>query len=180
MKQAVVEAFEHDPDVARSHRERRLQRLEQQTTTTVNKGHGRLEQRTLTSTTALNEYLDWPGVQQVFRLERRRTIKGKCTTEIAYGITSLTRTQANAATLLTLVRGHWSIENNLFGVRDTTFGEDACRVRTGHAPQNLAAIRNAAITLLNRINCPNIDATLRRHAARPHEAIALIRGSPEN
>jgi len=38
----------------------------------------------------------------------------------------LARTQADAAALLALVRGHWSIENNLFGVRDTTFGEDAC------------------------------------------------------
>ena len=180
MKQAITDAFEHDPDVARSNRERRVERLERQTASTANKGHGRIEQRTLTSTTALNEYLDWPGVQQVFRLERRRTIKGRQTMEIAYGITSLTRTQADAAALLALVRGHWSIENNLFGVRDTTFGEDACRVRTGYAPQNLAAIRNVAITLLNRIDGSNKAATLRRHAARPQEAIALIRGSPEN
>ncbi len=180
MKQAVVEVFAGDQPGVQSPWYKRLERREQQTATTVNKGHGRIEQRTLTSTTALNEYLDWPGVQQVFRLERRRTIKGKRTTEMAYGITSLKRGQADAATLLTLVRGHWSIENNLFGVRDTTFGEDACRVRTGHAPQNLAAIRNVAITLLNQINCPNKAATLRRHAARPQEAIALIRGSPEN
>ena len=163
-----------------SNRERCLERIEQQTTTTVNKGHGRLEQRTLTSTTALNDYLDWPGVQQVFRLERRRTIKGKSTTEIAYGITSVGRGRADAAALLALVRGHWAIENNLFGVRDTTFGEDACRVRTGHAPQNLAAIRNLAVSLLNLIGCPNQAAALRRHAAHPQEAIALIRASPEN
>ena len=166
--------------MARSNRERRIERLEQQTASTANKGHGRIEQRTLTSTTALNDYLDWPGVQQVFRLERCRTIKGKCTTEIAYGITSLARTQADAAALSALVRGHWSIENNLFGVRDTTFGEDACRVRTAHAPQNLAAIRNVAITLLNQINCSNKADTLHRHAAQFHGGVALIRGSPEN
>ncbi len=77
MKQAVADAFEHDPHVARSNHEQRIERLEQQTASTANKGHGRIEQRTLTSTTALNEYLDWPGVQQVFRLERCRTIKGK-------------------------------------------------------------------------------------------------------
>ena len=178
MKQAVAEAFACDQPLVQSPWHQRLERREQQTATTVNKGHGRIEQRTLTSTTALNEYLDWPGVQQVFRLERWRTIKEKRTTEIAYGITSLTRTQADAAGLLALVRGHWSIENNPFAVRDTTFGEDACRVRTGHAPQNLAAIRNVAITLLNQ--CSNKAATLRRHTARPQEAIALIRGSPEN
>jgi predicted transposase YbfD/YdcC len=93
---------------------------------------------------------------------------------------SVAQQQADAAALLTLVRGHWSIENNLFGVRDTTFGEDACRVRTGQAPQNLAAIRSVAITLLNRIGGSNKAATLRRHAAHPYEAVALIRGSPEN
>jgi predicted transposase YbfD/YdcC len=180
LKEAITEAFAGDQPGVQSPWHKRLERREQQTVTTVNKGHGRIEQRTLTSTTALNEYLDWPGVQQVLRLERRRTIKGKHTTEIAYGITSLARTQADAAALLALVRGHWSIENNLFGVRDTTFGEDACRVRTGHAPQNLAAIRNVAISLLNRIDCSNKAATLRRHAARPQEAIALIRDLPEN
>ena len=105
-------------------------------------------------------------MQQVFRLERQRTIKGKPTTEIAYGITSLARTQADAAALLALVRGPWSIENNLFGIRDTTFGEDAGRVRTGYAPQDLAAIRNVAITLLNRIDGSNKAATLRRPSVR--------------
>jgi len=180
LKQAVVEAFACDQARAKSAWHRRLERREQQTATTVNKGHGRIDQRTLTSTTALNKYLDWPGVQQVFRLERRRTIKGKRTIEIAYGITSLKRSQANAAVLLALTRGHWSIENKLFCIRDTTFGEDACRVRTGHAPQNLAAIRNAAITLLNQINSSNKAATLRRHAAHPQEAIALIRKKTDN
>ncbi len=180
MKQAVAEAFACDQPGYNLLGHKRSKPCEPQTATTVNKGQGRIERRTLTSATALNEYLDWPGVQQVFRLERHRTIKGKRTTEIAYGITSLARTQADAAVLLALVRGHRSIENNLFGIRDTTFGEDAGRVRTGHAPQNLAAMRNVAITLLNPINCSNKAATLRRHAARPHEAIALIRGSPEN
>jgi len=60
-----------------------------------------------------------------------------------------------------------------------TFGEDACRVRTGHAPQNLAIVRNLAITLLNGIGCKNKAAALRRHAAQPREALALIRGSPD-
>ncbi len=50
---------------------------------------------------------------------------------------------------LALVRGHWSIENNLFGARNTTFGENASRVRASDAPQNLAAIRNLAVNLLN-------------------------------
>ena len=58
---------------------------------TIEKGHGRVERRTLTSTTALNQHLNWPGVQQVCRLERERTIRGQRTSEVAYYVTSLPR-----------------------------------------------------------------------------------------
>ena len=106
---------------------------EQQTASSLDKGHSRVESRQLTSTTALNDYLDWPGVGQVFQVERQRTIRGQTTTEIAYGITSLSRDRADAAKLLALIRDDWGIENSLHYVRDVTFGEDTCRVRTGHA-----------------------------------------------
>ena len=86
-------------------------------------------------------YSDWPGLEQAFVLTRSRTIRGKTTTETAYGITSLPRKHADAKTLLRLTRGHWGIENRLHGVRDMTFGEDACRVRKGPAPHRLAAVR---------------------------------------
>ena len=107
-------------------------------------------------------------------LRRQRTVKGTTTTETAFGITSLTRQQADAGDLLRLVRHHWSIENRLFHVRDVTFGEDACRVRTGHGAHNLAILRNLAITLLNLCGVTNKAAALRRHAAHPYEALALI------
>ena len=91
-------------------------------------------------------------------------------------VTSLVRDEADAKDLLELTRGHWSIENRLFHTRDVTFGEDACRVRSGHGPQNLAAIRNAAITLLNDAGHANKAAAQRRFAARPQEALTLVRG----
>jgi hypothetical protein len=78
----------------------------------VDKGHGRKEVRQLISTTALNGYLDWPGVGPVFELERVRVLKGKTEVVAVYGITSLKRDAADAAALLALVRGHWGIENN--------------------------------------------------------------------
>ena len=130
--------------------------------------------RTLTSTTALNGYLDWPGVGQVFRLVRERTTGGVTTTEVVYGITSLTRTQADAGQLLALTRDHWGIENRLHYVRDETFGEDRCRVRTGSAPQLLAAIRNTAIYLLEGVAAASKAAATRRFATRPQEAMPLI------
>jgi predicted transposase YbfD/YdcC len=140
----------------------------------VDKGHGRIERRTLTSTTALNAYVDWPGVGQVFRLVRERTIGDTTTTEVVYGITSLTRAQADAGRLLALTRDHWGIENRLHYVRDETFGEDRCRVRRGSAPQLLAAVRNVAIYLLEGVAAASKAAATRRFAARPHEALPLI------
>lgn len=158
----------------------RQRQREQQRAESVTKGHGRLEHRTLTSTTALNEYLRWPGVQQVFKVERRRTMRGQTSVEAAYGITSLSRDQADAERLLALTRRHWGIENRLFYVRDVIFGEDQCRVRTGSAAQVLAAMRNIAITLLNLSGCRNKAAALRRFAAQPRKAIALARGELES
>src|SRR4051812_3847506 len=83
--------------------QQRLKAAQEETATEFNKGHGRKEQRTLTRTTLLNDYLDWPDIGQVFRLERKRTIGTLVTVETVYGITSLTTDQANAADLLNLV-----------------------------------------------------------------------------
>lgn len=112
---------------------------------------------------------------QAFRLVRQRTLHGKTTTETVYGITSLPPHRADADSLLRLTRQHWGIENRVFYVRDVTFGEDHCRVRTGSAPMILSTLRNLALNLLTRYAVPNKAAALRRHAARPHEALALIR-----
>ena len=110
----------------------------------------------------------------MFKIERQRTIRGQATTEVAYGVTSLDRTKADAADLLRLNRGHWGIENRLFHVRDVTLGEDACRVRSGSAPQILSTLRNTTLYLLNTAGHINMAAALRRHAAHPPEAMALL------
>lgn len=79
-----------------------------------------------------------------------------------------------------VLRGRWGIENRLFLVRDATMSEDARRVRSGAAPQALAALRNASLSLLRAAGRTNVAAALRRHAAKPYEALALIRASPDN
>ena len=48
------------------------------------------------------------------------------------------------------IRQHWSIENQLHWVLDVTFGEDACRIRTGNAPENMALLKRWSINLLNQ------------------------------
>ena len=138
------------------------------------KGHGRVETRRIRTTVRLTGYLDWPGAKQVCLLERTRRIKGKTTVETVCAVTSLGPERASAGQLLAISRGHWHIENRLHWVRDVSLGEDACRVRTGEAPEILAAIRNAALRLLRSSGLNEIAATLRRHAAKPLEAIGLV------
>jgi hypothetical protein len=143
------------------------------------KGHGRIERRQLLAMSVSPARVGWPGARQVVLLRRERRIGLQAPTiEFHCGITSLRRRDADAAALLRHIRGHWGIENRLFHVRDVTLGEDACRVRSGHAPQNLAALRNLALTLISAAGWINKAAALRRHAAHPHEALALIKASP--
>jgi hypothetical protein len=136
------------------------------TATTVEKGHGRRERRTLTATTALKGYLDWPGVAQVGRVESVVDRGGKRTTEPRYFITSVPRAVADAAALPGWSRGHWTVENRSHYVRDVSLGEDASRIRKGSGPQVMAALRNLAIGLLRSTGAENIAEAMRRNAAK--------------
>jgi hypothetical protein len=122
----------------------------------------------------LNGYLDWPDVAQAFELERVRILKDKTEVEVVYGITSLKRQGADAQTLLHLVRAHWGIENKLHYVRDETLGEDRCRARKGSTPEVLAALRNVAVFLPDKVEAASNAAATRRFAAHPDEALALL------
>ena len=126
------------------------------------------------TTTRLTGYLDWPGVQQVCLLERVRRLKGRETTEAVCAITSLGPERASAAKLLGIARGHWGIENRLHWVRDLTLGEDACRVRTGAAPQVLSGLRNTVLYVLRATGLGRIAEALRHLAARPDEAVKRV------
>jgi hypothetical protein len=143
---------------------------------TLDRGHGRIERRRLTVSDALVGYSTWPGVQQVFRLERETVLRatGEIRAETVYGVTSLDRARATADRLLRLTRHHWCIENRSHWVRDVTFDEDRSQVRCGSTPEVMAAFRNAAIGLLRVSGEPNIAAACRRLAACPRAALALI------
>jgi predicted transposase YbfD/YdcC len=142
----------------------------------TNKGHGRMEVRQLRVSSQLNDYLasTWPGVQQVFRLERRVLRNGKLTTEWVYGMTSLPASLLPPDQLLALVRRHWQIENRSHWRRDVTLGEDDCKVASGQAPQVLAALNNIVLAIVYFIGAPNLARQLRRFDALPDEALALL------
>jgi predicted transposase YbfD/YdcC len=136
--------------------------------------HGdRREVRRLRASAALAGYTDWPGARQVCRVERVVERGGAVRREVAYAVTSL-GPRVGPGALLRIWRGHWAIENRLHYVRDVTLGEDACRVRSGAAPQVLAALRNATIGLLRRSGSTNIAASLRANAWQPGAALRLL------
>ena len=143
------------------------------TSTRRNKGHGRIEVRRIATTTWLNEYLAWPQVGQVFRLERERRVKGKTTTEVAYGITSLSRSEADAERLLDLTRAHWRIENGLHWVLDVTFREDDSRVRDRTAARNFALLRKIALNLVARDRSTQTSLRGRRKKAAWNDGYML-------
>jgi predicted transposase YbfD/YdcC len=120
---------------------------------TIEKDHGRIETRNALWVREL-AWLDhpirqhWPKLAGVGMVERTRTISGKTSTERAFYIGSNGVT--NAECFAMAARSHWGVENRLHWVLDVTFREDDCRVRKGHAPQNLSALRKFALALLRK------------------------------
>jgi predicted transposase YbfD/YdcC len=155
--------------------------IPRQTAQTIDRQHGRNEVRALQVTGALTAYLaadsPWPDIAQVARLTRTVTTKrptARTREEVVYLLTTLSPQHACPHCLLRLVRGHWQIENGLHHVREVTFGEDRSRLRTGHAPQIRAALRNLALTLLHRAGHGAIAAARRAFAYQPSKALALV------
>jgi predicted transposase YbfD/YdcC len=146
------------------------------TAETLEKGHGRIEQRTITVSSALKGYLNWPAVEQVFQLERTftRVKDGKVMHEVAYGVTSLTVQEASPQRLLELVRKHWEIENQLHYRRDDTLREERCTLRTGHAAPMMAAINNLVLGILRRQGVTNVPDARRHFQRYPEEALTLV------
>jgi predicted transposase YbfD/YdcC len=147
---------------------------------TIEKAHGRIERRTLTASTELKGYGNWPYAEQVFKLERHfeRVADGRVMHEVVYGVTSLTAQEADAARLLEIVRGHWSIENRLHYRRDQTMREDWYHVRMGTAPQAMAVINNLVLGLLDQQDFRSVPEARRHYAANLDQALDLIIQSP--
>ena len=144
------------------------------------KGHGRLETRTLERTAALNDYLDWPEVGQVLRRTYRAVelTTGAVSEEATYGLTSLPPQAASVGQVEALWRGHWSVENRVHYPRDVSWGEDAGQVRAGHAPQALATLRNGVLNLLRAQGWRSIPDALRHYGAYAPRALRLLGALP--
>lgn len=144
--------------------------------TVTSKGHGRLEVRTLTTSSQLNDFLDWPFLQQVFKLERTIIISKtkKTRQETIYGVTSLSAEQASPFQLLHMLRSYWRIENSLHYPRDVTLHEDHTRFKKHTAAHNMTIINNLILSLITKSGFPFVPSARRFFAAYPDHAFALL------
>ncbi|MBV9281277.1 MAG: ISAs1 family transposase [Chloroflexi bacterium] len=145
---------------------------------TIDKGHGRIDLRQLRATADPLALPDWPGVAQVFRIERTWWEKGERHQQVRYGITSLPPQIGTAQRLLALKRKHWLTENRGHRAKDVTLGEDASLLHQGHAPSVFSVLRNIALSLLRRAGHHTITSRLRHHSQHPEEAVALLLHPP--
>jgi predicted transposase YbfD/YdcC len=144
---------------------------------TFDRGHGRNEIRSITTTAHVAE-LNFPGVYQAWAITREVfDLHGnplRKHTETVYGITSLTTYQANPADVLAVNRGHRGIENRAHHVRDVTFDEDRSPIRTGSSPQIMATMRNIAISLLRLAGWTNIKQATEKMGRRLDQVLTLL------
>lgn len=145
----------------------------------VNKGHGRIETRTITTSEMLNAYSAWPGLAQVYRLERQfqwrrngRSYRTSC--EVEFGITSLTRKEASPLRLLHIRRVHWGIETGLHYRRDFTMKEDATRMTVGNTGKVMASIHNLVLALIRQAKFYNAAQARRWFAAHLSATFGLL------
>lgn len=173
MRRAIADVFMPAP-LTPGHGAVHLPATSTQTLTT---GHGRVEHRYLTVSTQLNDYLDWPHLGQVFRLQRvvHHTKTGRLSYQVVFGITSLTEDECPPERLMRLLRSHWHIENRLHFVRDVTFHEDACLIRHTKRQRVLACLNNLVIGLIRQFNRFEYVPEARRFFSLNYEhALALL------
>ena len=142
-----------------------------------NKGHGRLETRTITVSSQLKDFLDWPYLEQVFKLERRFVSfkTGEIQQQIDYGFTSLRRDEITPLQLLKHIRSYWGIESGLHYRRDVTLREDYTRLTKGRAGQAMACLNNLILgILLSKKKYRTIPVARRYFSAHPAEDLDLF------
>jgi len=130
---------------------------------TVSIAHGRIETRRIWTTPELNDYVKFPHVAQVYRIEREITDKksGETSIVIAYGITSRPVEEASPKTILHRVRGHWGIEVCHY-IIDWIYDEDRSTIRVGHGPENMTRLRRFAIGLVKSKGAKNVSKKMRQ------------------
>jgi predicted transposase YbfD/YdcC len=138
------------------------------------RSHGRTETRTLKVLTAVRG-VGFPYARQVIQVIRERVSgSGEHSREVVYALCSLPFEHARPPVIAAWLRDHWGIENAVHWVRDVTFDEDRCTVRTGTAPHVLATLRNTALNLHRLRGTDNIAEACRLTAFSPDRGLELL------
>ena len=142
---------------------------------TQDKGHGRIESRTL-KLTGVIAGLGFPHARLAIQLTRRRRLLTSRTwhTETVYAITDLSWGEIRADQIAEAIRGHWGIENRLHCIRDVIFAEDHSQIRTGAGPAVMATLRNLAVSLHRLAGATNIAAACRHLSRHPNRVLPLL------
>ncbi len=169
----IASVFEPDPPAKPGFS---LPKKDFRTATQTSAGHGRIETRTLTSSSSLKGYSDWPYLEQVFKYECLVIDKktGTCTQDVCFGVTSLTCAEADPKRLLSIIRGHWRIENQLHFRRDVCLNEDNCGLRLPNLAHVFAVLNNWVLGLFGLSGGGNFAAAQRRFNAQPQAALNLV------
>jgi DDE_Tnp_1-associated/Transposase DDE domain len=162
-----LELFFEDPHADRS---------TWQSYTQVEKGHGRLERRSIVSSPDLNGlfFKEWGEIGQVFRLQRERTVRGQCSCEVSYGLATFSMKHCPPERLLGYLRAHWKVENHLHWRRDALLGEDRCRVRNPALMEMVAVLNTVVLSLMHVHQVSTVARQLRRFASHPQEAFSWL------
>jgi predicted transposase YbfD/YdcC len=138
---------------------------------TMEVSRGRTEWRATSVSNVIDHISkDWKGLAQLVCVHRMVVEKGHRSEETAYSISSRI---SNAFLYAEGIRGHWGIENSLHYVKDVTFEEDASKIRTGNAPQNMSTIKNICIDILRK-QYPNNMAQAIRFVAHDMELLTKM------
>ena len=143
--------------------------------------HGRLESRSIWTSTRLNDYLDFPFVGQIFSIQRHTIDKktGKESKEIAYGLTSHTPASADAERVFKFNREHWGVESHHY-ILDWNWNEDRCTISTGHGPENITCLRrftNGLIKSISKDSVSSITKKLARSVRRVFDYLRMTENS---
>lgn len=150
---------------------------------TVEKGHGRLEQRTCrviddAATIAWLEEHDaggWAGLRTIVQVQATGQRGERTQQETRYYLSSLA---PEAARLNQVIRRHWAIENELHWVLDVVFDEDQSRIRMGHAAENANVLRKLALGVLKQDPTPGSLKGKRQRAGWDDGYLAQVLGLP--
>ena len=143
-----------------------------QTICTVNKGHGRLEKRTVSICPFSCTKAGWTSITTAIRVESRRITRDKQETETRYYISDL---EESAHDFACRIRGYWGVENKVHYCKDVTLGEDRSRIRTEPLPQIWSIARNLTLNLYREAGFNNMAQAKRKSQFNLQHILSLFR-----